>query len=289
MSLNVYEIITQRIIDSLEKGCVPWKVPWTSHAPCNLISKKPYRGINVFLTRAMNYPSPYFLTYKQCQGLGGQVIRGSKSTPIVFWKSFEKAPTLSLSGRTERGAILRYFSVFNLTQCEGIEAPMEDTTLDFQPKESCEQIVAPYAAAGPSLQEGDRACYTPSTDTITMPPRQTFESEDSFYATLYHEMIHSSGHASRLNRKGITQLDSFGSHQYSEEELVAEMGSAFLCGESGIINNTIEASASYIQSWVQRLHDNSKWVISASGAAQKAADMILGRSPADNGGNKERQ
>lgn len=279
MALNVYEIITQRIIDSLEHNVVPWRKSWKSSPPQNLLSKKPYRGVNVFLLDAMRHTSPYWLTFRQAKAKGGSVKRGEKGTPVVFWKVSGGQSETSEDDKFRR-FILRYYTVFNLSQCEGIEAPATDSseTLPFQPIEACERIVEMYPHA-PELEEGgDQAAYHPSTDTIRMPPRDSFTSEESYYATRFHEMIHSTGHSSRLDRQGISQLDSFGSHSYSYEELVAECGSAFLCGEAGILDTTIDNSTAYIRGWVSKLRSEPKWIIKASGEAAKAADLILRRN-----------
>lgn len=273
--MNVYEIITQRIIDSLEAGVVPWRTPWKSVAPRNLISKKPYRGVNVFLLSAMRHTSPYWLTFRQAKAKGGNVRKGERSTPVIFWKVFEED-----GERFSRPPVLRYYSVFNLDQCEGIAAPVSDEdgeVLAFEPIDACERIVNGYATRPPIDVGGDKASYNPNFDRINMPPRENFESVEAYYATEFHEMIHSTGHPDRLDREGITHMDYFGSHKYSFEELVAECGSAFLCGEAGIIDTTIENSSAYIAGWVSKLKHETKWVVQAGGKAAKAADYILGR------------
>lgn len=273
MSLNVYEVITQRIIDSLEQGVVPWRTPWKSVAPQNLISRKPYRGVNVFLLSAMRHTSPYWLTFRQARSKGGNVRKGEKATPVIFWKVYNE------DDEKLRRFVLRYYSVFNLDQCEGIDAPPGDSTdnLPFEPIETCERIVANYPEA-PTLEEGgNQAAYSPTRDVIMMPPRESFTSEEAYYATRFHEMVHSTGHSSRLDREGITKLDAFGTHSYSYEELVAECGSAFLCGEAGILDTTFDNSAAYIKGWVSKLRSEPKWIVKAGGEAAKAADYILGR------------
>lgn len=277
MSLNVYEVITQRIIDSLEAGVIPWHTPWKSVAPRNLLSKKPYRGINVFLLGASRYTSPYWMTFRQAASKGGSVRKGERGTPVIFWKRYEKDRPESF--KKDSAFVLRYYTVFNLSQCEGIDAPPADSAdmLPFEPIEACERIVGGYQ--GPEVRDGgNRAQYVPSQDVIDMPPRESFESEEAYYATRFHEMVHSTGHGTRLDRPGVTKLDYFGSHQYSYEELVAECGSAFLCGEAGILNTTIDNTAAYIAGWVKKLQSEPKWVVKAGGEAARAADYILGPS-----------
>lgn len=280
MSLNVYEVITKRIVDSLEQGIVPWRTPWKSQAPRNLISKKPYRGVNVFLLSAMRHTSPYWLTYRQAKSKGGNVKKGEHGTPVIFWKVYNPEE------EKLRRFILRYYTVFNLSQCEGIDAPPGDSTdnLIFEPIEECERIVAGYPNPPTIEFGGDHAHYIPTRDHIDLPPRETFESVEAFYATEFHELVHSTGHGSRLEREGITKLDHFSSHQYTKEELVAECGCAFLCGEAGILDTTFDNSAAYIAGWVKKLQSEPKWIVQAGGEAAKAVDYILGR-----GGKVEEQ
>lgn len=272
MSVNVYEVITQRILDSLEKGVVPWKMPWRSITPRNLISKKPYRGINVFLLSANRMTSPYWLSFKQAIAKGGAVRKGEKGTPVIFWKITQE------DDQARRQFILRYYTVFNLSQCDGISPPpSEEESLDFQPIQTCESIVAGYPHPPVFQEGGNQAAYSPLTDTIQMPPRSLFVSEENYYATLFHEMTHSTGHHSRLDR-GFSKANPFGSHAYSQEELVAEMGGAILCGEAGILDPVIDNSVAYIHNWIRRLRDEPKWLIKAGGEAAKAVDLILNRN-----------
>ena len=284
-SSDSYEIITNRIIHLLETGVVPWQKPWkASESPKNLITLKDYRGINVFLLNAMMYQSPYFLTFKQAQQLGGHVCQGEKASPVVFWKWFDVADKESPKG-IKRVPFLRYYSVFNLSQCEGIpvaKIPAVDLNKEAgRPIEEAEQVVIRMPKK-PTIKEGcDRACYIPSIDRVDMPKPESFRSREDFYSVLFHELTHSTGHASRLNRKGITGSEgewaAFGSASYGIEELCAEMGAAFLCGKVGIVERTLDNSASYIQSWLNKLKDDSKLVVHAAAQAQKASDFILGK------------
>lgn len=276
MSLNVYEIITDRIIQSLEKGVVPWRCGWKTSTPKNLISKKAYRGINVLLLNSAKYQSNYWLTYRQASGLGGNVIKGSKSTPVIFWKLFD-TDRVGADGKPNKAAILRYYSVFNVSQTEGIEAPVEAEMRPFTPIQECERIVEGYHNAPRIIHGGNQAAYSPTLDEIVMPIPESFESEEAYYCTMFHEMAHSSGHKDRLNREGITNPIKFASHSYSYEELIAETTSSFLCGEAGVLDKTYDNSVSYLQSWVSKLRSDPKMIIKASGEAAKAADLILNR------------
>jgi antirestriction protein ArdC len=271
MSGTVYDVITNRILDSLKQNVVPWRVPWKTSAPKNYISKKPYRGINVFLLASSRFTSPWWMSYKQAASKGGQVRKGEKSTPVIFWKITDDS-----KDPTKKSFILRYYSVFNSTQVDGLEIPPELEVSPFSPIERCEQIVVGYKDGPPIAYGGDKAAYSPLLDAISMPAKESFESPEAFYATLFHEMTHSTGAEKRLNREGITNFDKFGSHKYSLEELVAECGSSFLCGEAGILDTTLDNSTSYIQHWISRLQSNPKWLVQAGGAAAKAADLIIG-------------
>lgn len=283
---NTYDSITERIIQQLEQGVVAWHKPWATYggqttAPRNLISQKPYRGINALLTLVSPYASPFWLTYKQAGSIGGHVNTGEKSTPIVFWK-FGKEEQQEPDGEittTKTWAMCRLYHVFNVEQCTlpGLDLgkpELPDKT--FNPIPGCEQVIANFAKCPPIHHAGDRAFYTPSRDAVTMPARESFDGPEEYYNTLFHELTHSTGHSSRLNREGINVPHFFGDAVYSREELVAEMGAAFLSGHCGIENKTLNNSAAYLQSWIKALRSDSKLVIVAAGAAQKAADLILG-------------
>lgn len=271
---DVYQVVTDRIIGLLESGTAPWHRPWKGNhqAPQNFISRKAYRGINSFLLHAAGYASPFWLTFKQVQSLDARVKKGEHSFPVIFWKIFED------DERAEKRKVplLRYYNVFNVTQCEGINMlPVPDANGDFHPIEKCEQVVAEMPARPPIEHGSARACYSPVQDMVRMPEAKTFESPEAYYGTLFHELTHATGHASRVARKEIIEPIRFGSDPYSREELVAEMGAAFLCGHCAIENATVEQSASYIQAWLERLKDDRKLVVHAAAQAQKACDFIL--------------
>lgn len=282
---TVYEIITQRILDSLDKGVVPWKQPWVSSAPKNLISKKPYRGINVFVLGCQGYSSPWWLTFKQAKAKGGSVRKGEKSTPCVFYKRGVKED--KVTGEEKSFGVLRFYNLFHASQCEGIEVPPDEKALDFSPIAECEKLVAGYKDAPLVEYGGNRACYVPSRDVIQMPQNTAFHTPEEFYSTLFHEMVHSTGAKKRLDRKGITDPIMFGSHNYSFEELVAECGNAFLCGHAGIVNSTIENSIAYIQNWAKKLKSEPEWVVKAAAQAQKGVDLIVGEGAEEEDATEE--
>ena len=274
MRKDVYQVVTDRIIRLLEAGTVPWRKPWKGglEAPRNFVSRKAYRGINVFVLHAAGYASPFWLTFAQVKSLNGCVKKGEHSWPVVFWKILEDQE----NGETKKIPFLRYHSVFNVAQCDGITVPASrKIEVTFTPIEKCEQIVIGMPKAPPIEHGGDCACYHPREDKVRMPQTASFESPERYYHTLFHELTHATGHVSRLNRKEITGPIEFGSDPYSREELVAEMGAAFLSGNCQIESVTIEHSASYIQNWLERLKDDRKLVVQAAALAQRAADFIL--------------
>ena len=277
--MNVYEIITEQIIEKLEKGEIPWNRPWVgSEYPKNLVSKKEYRGINPFLLMSGRYTSPYWVSYKQAQDMGGNVKKGEKSTMVVFWKQIKVKDRKDNEAIEKIIPMLRYYRVFNVEQCEGIEGkvPALNVNPDFQPIAACEKTVNDMQNKPTIEHRESRAYYRPSTDTVNMPQRESFVNEEFYYSVMFHELGHSTGHKDRLDRKDCNE-GQFGSETYSKEELVAEMTAAFICGHCQIENKTIDNSAAYIQSWLGKLKNDSKLVVLAAAAAQKAADYILNR------------
>jgi len=279
---KTYDVINSKIMELLESGTVPWRKTWNAatNQPKNLISGKNYRGINVFMLACMPYSSPYWMTFKQCQDRGGHVKKGEKSTPVIFYKFIDKkeggcdSPTPFPNGKIP---MLRYYSVFNLEQTEGIEPPPTTVTINtFAPNEMAEQIIANMPLRPDIHYGGNQPAYSPVLDYVKMPVREAFESPDEFYGTLYHELSHATGHQKRIGRKGITEPSFYGSHLYSKEELVAEMSAAFLCGHSGI-ERTIENSAAYIRGWLKALKNDKTLLVQAAAQAQKASDYILNR------------
>jgi antirestriction protein ArdC len=277
---DAYQIITDRICTILERGEIPWRRPWSQeHAmPQNLVSRKEYRGINPLILSCAGYVQPYWLTYKQAKTLGGEVRKGEHGFPVVFWKWLDGKDRET--GERKRIPLLRYYTVFNVGQCDGLDekVPARPAPNPIPQIERCEAVIAGYKTP-PKIRTGeDRAYYRPSTDLVNMPPRETFRDAESYYSVLFHELGHSTGHADRLKRQGITDTVMFGSHDYSKEELVAEMTAAFLSGHCGIDSITVENSAAYIKSWLKSLRNDKSLLVSAAAQAQKAADHILGRT-----------
>ena len=290
--MDVYGAVTEKIINLLEQGVVPWRRPWTSTGlPRNLVSKKPYRGVNVFLLSASKYVSPFWLTMRQANELGGHIRKGEESTAVVFWKiddvkqSTEDLDADETEQETRRRFLLRFYRVWNLEQCELPQAVVDKLpkmeTHQHDPIEAVEKIVAGMPNPPEIVRGGSKAYYSPLADRITLPPRELFISAEEEAATETHELVHSSGSEKRLAREGICEAAPFGSPVYSKEELCAELGAAFLCAEAGISNAVIANQAAYLAGWLKALSDNRRLLILAAAQAQKAADYILNRSCAE--------
>lgn len=280
---EIYRQVTERIIQQLVDGTPPWRQPWDSQAfgvPRNAVTKKPYRGLNILLLWDANqsgFSSNLFATYRQWQAIGGQVRRGERAaTKIIYWKTWDQSVSDLDTGteREEKRFVLREYNVFALEQCEGdavqrLHAPQRNKDfVDYQPADDA------IAATGAKiLHGGSRAYYNAESDRIFMPPKQAFEAQQHYYGTLLHEAIHFSGHPARLNR--LDKLSRFGDHTYAIEELVAEMGAAFLMAHLGIPNSDLQNQASYLDSWLAVLRADASAIITASTQASKAADFIL--------------
>jgi antirestriction protein ArdC len=275
MSINIYELVTQRIIDQLEQNIIPWRKCWRGSEPINYITRKAYRGINLLL---LPYGGEY-LTFKQVKDSGGDVRKGEKSSLIVYYNITEK-----VNAETETYPILRYSNVFHLSQTEGIKTKLEPANIDnkIEPIQAAQNIIDDYMSRSKikviHVEGSNRACYSPISDKITMPVIGQFTSAEEYYSTLFHEAAHSTGHKTRLDR--IREAAAFGSGDYSREELTAEISASMLMNIAGIEQpNTFENSISYIKSWIGKLREDVKAIVTASGKAQRATDYIMGVLP----------
>ena len=278
MSAKVYEIVTNRIIEELEKGVIPWRKPWTGGrgGAYNRISRKPYSMLNQMLLKH----GGEYATFKQWQSLGGKVRKGEKSEIVTFWKMIE-TETVKADGTTEKKTIpmLRYFSVFHVSQIEGVE-PLEKPFEDVEPIEAADKIIVDYVSReGLTFVETvtDEAYYSPSRDLVQVPAKEQYGAIAEYYSTTFHELTHSTGHAKRLNRLTTGIKAAFGGEEYSKEELTAEIGAASLLNHLGIETpDSFKNSAAYIQSWLKALRGDARMIVAAASRAEKAVGYILG-------------
>ena len=266
---DVYESVTDRIVASLENGVVPWRQPWVGGGPISLRSGRPYRGVNIFLLGMTEYGDPRWGTYKAIKEAGGQVRGGEKSTAIILWKPVSKTKPGDDEGAGERYMLLRQYAVFNAEQADGL--PEYQTEYEHEPIERAQMIVDGFEGGPGILYGGGEASYSPPKDLVRCPELGQFVKVEGFYSTLYHELVHSTGHEKRLAR---IEPALFGTDPYAREELVAEMGAAMLCGMAGIDNQ--DQSAAYVSGWLKPLQNDRKFVVNAAAQAQRAVDLILG-------------
>ena len=271
----IYSLITDRIISAIEAGGIaPWRKPWVtsaSNAPRNPITGKLYRGINVFLLGACGFEDPRWMTFNQAKAKGGMVRKGQKGCPVVFWKWIE----IETENGKEEIPYLRYYTVFNVSQIDGLKLPKFEREVRTvgETLDAADTIIRNYIDGPEVVHGGNVASYSPRLDRIAMPRQEDFESYAAYASTIFHEMSHSVGHASRLNRPGIADFDGFGSQKYAKEELIAELGAAFLCGHAGIEN--LDQSAAYVDNWLHALKNDKKLIVQAAAAAQKSADWVM--------------
>lgn len=285
---KVYDIVNDRIFSLLEKGEVPWKKPWKSAGfPKNLITQKEYRGINVWILFSGYYASPYWLSYRQAEERGGYVKKKEKGYPVVFWKLWDVGTKTETNTEETEGMenndkkkapnaipVLRYYTVYNVEQCEGIEYPKPEEKKHLTFKDA-EKIVDTMPNKPDIVFKENRAFYDRTMDIVNMPKKTQFETVAGYYETFFHELSHSTGHETRLNRSTLTTLTNL--KDYSKEELIAELGSAYLCAKVDLFPQTEENQASYIQGWLKALQDDRTMLVHAASQGQKAADYILGK------------
>ena len=282
---NIYDTITNQIIAALEHGTEKFSLPWHRSTsplsrPVNAVSKNAYRGVNVLAlwasAEAQDYGHGLWATYRQWQSLGAQVRKGEKASPIVFYKVLDKREDEKPEEDESPGRIFaRASHVFNVSQVEGYDIPDMPEGEEFDPIPQADSFVA---GTGASVRiQGESAHYTPSTDTITMPDRKRFfttasgSAGENWYATLLHELVHWSGADHRLARKFGKR---FGDEAYAMEELVAELGSAFLCGDLGLSTSPRPDHSSYLASWLKVLKADNRAIFTAASAATKAAEFL---------------
>lgn len=276
---QIYKIVTDKIIEKLEQGTIPWQKTWKSEVPRNFVTNIPYKGINTLLLGLQDFEKSYWLTFRQVKELSGWVKKSETSSMVVFWKPIVNNKHQELDENSaDVSFLLRYYNVFNIEQVElPDEIKSERISNGTNTKLlSAENIIDNYPKP-PSIVINNtipNPRYLPRIDRVEIQSIANFNSSDSYYSSLFHEIIHSTGHNERLARKGITDKIEFGSERYSKEELIAEIGASFLSSLSGI-ENTIDNQASYIENWLQVLQNDKRMVLIAASQAQKAVDWIL--------------
>ncbi len=296
---SVHDIITEKIMKQIESGTPPWKARWIMKH-YNGFAKREYQGLNQLMLswdmQAMNYSSPVWFSFKQVQKLGGSIRKGAKSSMVIFNKKVTAQPKdkdknedqedgletnsegeqeeeKEESSKPKTFFLMRYYRVFNLDDVEGID---KEKFVNFAnvKHEKPENIIDGMTKDGLEIQyTGVQPCYIPALDIVQIPDIKNFKSTEDYYASLFHEITHSTGHESRLKRAGVSQLDG-DKHKYSYEELVAEIGSAFLMAETGLKIN-YKNSAAYVKGWSQFLKDNKKAIFQASAEARKAVQYVV--------------
>lgn len=291
---DIYQEVTNRIIDGLEKGFVPWKSGIVSCIlPTNLYTKNQYHGINILLLALDGFfnrrESNFYATFKQVEALGGTIKKGSKGIEIVYFsyiirniETGRQITTIEYNALTdeERKAykvsrFLKSYYVFNVEQTEGLIIPeMESPSVFNTPIQACEEIIKGYENSPRVVFEGSQPCYIPSLDLVECPSIEHFDKAEDFYSVMFHELIHSTGHKSRLDREGINGISPRGSETYSFEELIAEIGASYLNGITGILPSKIDNSVSYINGWLSAFKNDKKLIFKAAAEAQKAVDHM---------------
>lgn len=284
---DMYADVTAQVLAALDAGTVPWRMPWSPAGHMNPLTNVRYRGVNPLLCELAQFNGqferPLWATFKQIAAAGGKVRKGEHGTRLTYFRFIEKPDpdgthTNAAGERVSRRAMLTRFVVFNVAQADGLELPDNpDSSRVHDPITACERIAAGYVGrGGPTVVHGSpQASYGPHTDTVSVPAPERFESGESYYSVLWHELAHSTGHANRLARPDLLAPNS-DRKAYAREELTAEITAAMLCGQAGILPARLDQSAAYIANWRRRLADDPRCVVIAAQRAQHAADLILG-------------
>lgn len=288
---NIYAMVTERIIEQLNNGIIPWRKPWNhatgSEPTINYVTRKPYSMLNCMLLGE----SGEYLTFKQIQQLNGKVKKGAKSRMVVFFKPqqitkqeevMQPDGTKKIETKVFTIPFLQYYRVFHLSDTTGIESKLKkETKKPIESINAAENVITDYITRErlkfTNTQQSDRAYYNPMTDEVVVPCKEQYNNICEYYSTTFHELTHSTLKASRCNRESDNAIAAFGSQNYSREELVAEIGSAMLCTATGIDNTkAFTNSVAYIQSWLRALKNDVKMIVWASTRAEKASKYIQG-------------
>lgn len=283
MATDIYETITNKIVAQIEAGAGEWRMPWHGEglkAPRNPLSGTRYRGINVPLLWAAGeekgYSSSLWATYKQWQEAGAQVRKGEKSELVFFWKKIDRpaedAEQGGEDGKSKAWFVARAYNVFAVEQVDGFEIKASEPTGELTEDQRIAAADAFFARIGAMVcHGGNKAFYAPSRDLIQMPEFRLFHEPAAYYSTLGHEHVHWTMHPQRCNREFGKR---FGDNAYAFEELVAELGAAFLCADLGISNEPRPHHAAYIQNWLTVLKNDKRAIFTAGSKAQTAVDFL---------------
>ena len=287
MRRDLYAEVSARIIKELERGAAPWVKPWSATAgrnvPCNAMTNRPYSGCNVLLlwmAQQAGYRTPRYLTFKQASELGGSVRKGEHGTKVIFVKQLQiRDAQAEESEATRIVPMLREYTVFNVDQCEGLpDSAFASPTIRIRNPDQRDSLADDFLrCTGADMHEGHgEALYVPSRDFISLPAFEAFKGADHFYNTAFHELAHWTGHGSRLNRD---LLNRFGTRAYAAEELIAQLGAAFLCAEFGFDGDL--RNAGYISTWIELLRADKRAFFTAASKASQAADYLRRRALED--------
>ena len=273
---DVHQIISGRVIELLEKGIVPWRIPWTqAGVPKNLITGRAYRGINTMLLASLGYERNLFLTSKQLKEIGAFIRPEEKPHLVTYWSYGDREKEPKAPEETKKPGVLRYYTVYNIAQCAGIPEelvpPVEPVNF---PVLACEAIVKEMSLKPDIRHKDPEAYYDCLDDYINMPKQKSFVSDEVYYSVLFHELAHSTGHHTRLDRMGLVQMSEYGGNEFSQEELIAEIATGYLHSLTGI-TGTFKHYAEHIEGWAGRMRCDKHLAINAATQAQRAVDFIL--------------
>lgn len=292
--INVYQMVTDRIVEQMQKGIIPWQRPWTGlgiadGGAINYVTRRPYSFLNQIL---LGRPGEW-LTFNQIKERGGSIKKGAKAGIVVFYKTY----TIKKAKRTDENGeqtdvkvfeerdipLLKYYNVFHIDDCEGIKSKIEQGEPNhLEPIERAENVINGYLSREKSLKftndkPSNRAYYSPSADAVVVPMMSQYDIVEEYYSTTFHEFIHSTMPKNRCDRTQENRVAAFGSADYSREELVAETGSAMICSVLGIdCEKAFKNSVAYIQGWMKALKNDNKMIVWAASRAEKAARYIVG-------------
>lgn len=276
--VDVFELVTNKIVALLEQDIVPWRQSWTSAGiPRNIVTKRPYSGINLLLLNALGFEHNLFMTFKQAKTLGASVLKGEKSTPVVFTEFKEVEVEKDGEKKMEKKPFLRYYNVFNVHQLKDVPEQFKPSSVGTANTEihECMSVIEGMPNKPKIEHKKQEAFYLPKVDIINLPRIKSFESSEEYYTVLFHELIHSTGHSSRLNREEVMNNPKFGTDKYSIEALTAELGACYLRSLCGLDINNMSQNASYIKGWLDVFKGDKRFLIKAASRGQQAVNYII--------------